>query len=52
MNRLIPYLLVGVFVLGLFVLSWLLDAVKDRVTVVVAALILYILCNEWRVATL
>ena len=51
MNRVIPYLLVGVFVLGLFVLSWLLNAVQDRVTVVVTALILYILRNEWKLAT-
>jgi hypothetical protein len=52
MNRLIPYLLVGLVVLGFVALAWLLDAVKDRVTAVVLALILYILHSQWKIGNL
>ncbi|MFQ3652297.1 MAG: hypothetical protein SNJ75_18430 [Gemmataceae bacterium] len=60
MNRGIPWLVVGTLVLALFALGWILDQVQDRVLLVGTALILllgtalilYILPNEWKLATL
>jgi hypothetical protein len=52
MNRVIPYLLVGLVVLGFVALAWLLNAIQDRLYAGIAALILYILRNEWKIGNL